>query len=64
MLSFGACITGKESCFGHFKVLAHVGCIWGFGNVVWDFDVFVHFDWKSYVCILFFFKSKEECDCR
>jgi hypothetical protein len=44
VLSFGEGITNGEGCFGHFEVLEKVGFIWGFGDVAWDFDVFVHFN--------------------
>jgi hypothetical protein len=43
-LSFGIGITGGGGCFGHIEVLVEVGFILSFGNVAWDFDVFVHFD--------------------
>jgi hypothetical protein len=52
-LSFGIGITGGGGCFGHIEVLVEVGFILSFGNVAWDFDVFVHFDWKSFVWLFF-----------
>ena len=55
VLSFGVSITYGGGYFGHFKVLVEVGFIRGFGNVVWSFDIFVHFDQKSFIIIFMFF---------